>query len=192
VRRGINTALGIVVAITLYLPIAGAAGGESKAKKTPSPASAVHLSKTRTAQAKADRKPKAKVVSEKKKTHQNKTANGQQVKPFVLPVEKSEGTPVPIGERVAEWSVVDRGDAKRAANSSGDKSAEVQNVHFGEEAAKNEIYATVIKTQQIYIPQRPGCDAMQNYRQFRLSDADDWRRLACLRVPESASLEPNE
>ena len=117
-RRGINTALGIVVAITLYLPIAGAAGGESKAKKTPSPASAVHLSKTRTAQAKADRKPKAKVVSEKKKTHQNKTANGQQVKPFVLPVEKSEGTPVPIGERVAEWSVVDRGEAKRAANSS--------------------------------------------------------------------------
>jgi hypothetical protein len=190
VRQRIKTALGVVISIGLYLPVAQAAGVVSKTTKTPSPASTVHLDKSRVAQFKADRKPKEKMVLRGKKAL--KMTDGRRVKSRVLPVEKTKDATAPAAVRVAARSIVDQGEVKAATNTGDFGSIETQNVKLGQDATKTDIYATVVKVQRIYVPQRPGCDAISNYRQLRSSDIDNWRSSLCVQIPGNVSLDPTE
>jgi DICT domain-containing protein len=192
-----STSIGILLAIALYSPTAVAAGSEAKAQKT-SHARAVHRVKVlRTVEAKAAQKPNTKVaVASKKMPKQNATkykpVAGEKPKPLVLSDEKSNDTSLPIIKRVAISITDDHSKFPPASDSSAHAPAELQNVNAGEDTTIKEIYATVIKTQQIYIPQKPGCDAIENYRRFRLSDADDWRRIACLQASGSGGFGMSE
>jgi hypothetical protein len=185
-----STSLGILLAIALYSPTAVAAGSEAKAQKT-SHASAVHRVKVlRTVEAKAAQKPKTKVAVASKKMPKHKPVTGEQPKPQVL-LETNDAS-LPIVRRVAISITDDHSKFAPASDSSAQAPAELQSVNVDENATIKEIYATIIKTQQIYVPQKPGCDAIENYRRFRLSDADDWRRIACLQTSKSGSLEMSQ
>jgi hypothetical protein len=206
--RNIRTWLGIVIAIALHSPAAGAAGSEAKAQKT-SHASAVQRVKlVKIVEAKAGQKPKTKVAVASKKMPKHvtkyKPVTGEQPKQQVLSgeksndsslllsEEKSNDSSLPIVGRIAISITDDHSKFAPASDSSAHTPAELQSVNAGENATIKEIYATVIKTQQIYVPQKPGCDAIENYRRFRLSDADDWRRIACLQASGSGGLDMSQ
>jgi hypothetical protein len=178
-----STSLGILLAIALYSPTAVAAGSEAKAQKT-NHASAVHRVKVLRTEAKAAQKPNTKVAVASKKIPKHvtkyKPVMDEQLKPQVLSEEKSNDASIPIVRRVAISITDDHSKFAPASDNSAQAPAELQSANAGENATIKEIYATIIKTQQIYVPQKPGCDAIENYRRFRLSDADDWRRIACL------------
>jgi hypothetical protein len=190
VTRKFRTVLSMVIAISLYSPIVGASGGEAKLKKTSSPPGIHHLGKGGVARSKASPKDKAEGATHKKNPPQHKIANGPKAKPFVLPVEKSDV--VPVARKIVTRSVVDQVDVKRAAVDGGNTPAEAQKVQLGEPATAKDVYPRLIRTEQVYIPQKPGCDAIMNYRRFRLTDADDWRRSACLLEPQNVGLETSE
>jgi hypothetical protein len=177
---------GIILAIALYSTTAGAAGSEAKAPKT-SHASTVHRVKVLQGEAKAAQTQKAKVaVASKAMLRRNATKYkpiiGERPKPSE---EKSNDASLPIVKKVPISISDDHPKFAPASDSSAPAPAELQSVNAGEKATIREIYATVIKTQQIYVPQKPGCDAIGNYRQLRLSDADDWRRITCLQASGS-------
>jgi hypothetical protein len=185
----VRTWLGIVVAIALHSPAAGAAGSEAKALKT-SHASAVQRVKVvKIIEAKMAQKPKSKVAAaSKKNVTKYKPKTGEPRERQALSEEKSNDASRPIVRRVAISITGDHSKFAPASDSRADAPAELQSVNAGENATIKEIYATVIKTQQIYVPRKPGCDAIENYRRFRLSDPDDWRRIACLQASGSGSL----
>jgi hypothetical protein len=186
----IRTWLGIL-AIALQSSTAGAAGSEAKAQKT-SHASAVHRVKVvKIIEATAGQKPKTKVTAASKKMPKHVTKY-KPVEPQVSSEEKSNDASLPMVRRVAISITDDHSKFAPASDSTADAPAELQSVNAGENATIKEIYATVVKTQQIYVPQKPGCDAIENYRRFRLSDADDWRRIACLQASGSGGLEMSQ
>ena len=192
VTQGIRIALSIAIAIALYSPSMKAIG-KPRETKISGPAKAVHLSKVQADKSNVAKKDKSRVakkvrinVAVKSNNPQQKAADGQQLKPATLSDKVSHDVS-PTTEKNSILSVVNSSDVARASISGADGPIEVPNVNSLEHTEKAEIYATVIKIQEIYVPQKPGCDAIKNYRQFRLSDADDWRTIACMQAPESAS-----